>query len=109
MGLHMVQSCGCCCTERYLCCVMTTTWLTKRRPPWRCCRTQRVRWARAHDSQAAAIAAAGQALAVRHLNRRARLCYLRLLLQQLAARMRCVGRHGHTKRVLSQRAHMCTP
>ncbi|PNW86008.1 hypothetical protein CHLRE_03g204465v5 [Chlamydomonas reinhardtii] len=48
----------------------------------------RVRWARAHDSQAAAIAAAGQALAVRHLNRRARLCYLRLLLQQLAARMR---------------------
>ncbi|KAG2439683.1 hypothetical protein HYH02_010564 [Chlamydomonas schloesseri] len=48
----------------------------------------RVRWARAHDAQAATIAAAGQAFAVRHLSRHSRLCFLRALLQQLAGRMK---------------------
>ncbi|KAG2488341.1 hypothetical protein HYH03_013031 [Edaphochlamys debaryana] len=51
---------------------------------------QAIRWAQANDQQAATIAANAQRFAVRHLHRRARLCYYRILMEELAKRMKYV-------------------
>ncbi|KAG2488333.1 hypothetical protein HYH03_013023 [Edaphochlamys debaryana] len=45
-------------------------------------------WARSHDDEAARIAANAQRFAARHLNRPARLCYYRTLIQELGKRMK---------------------
>ncbi|KAG2488332.1 hypothetical protein HYH03_013022 [Edaphochlamys debaryana] len=45
-------------------------------------------WARSHDDEAARIAANAQRFAARHLNRPARLCFYRTLLQELGKRMK---------------------
>ncbi|KXZ54158.1 hypothetical protein GPECTOR_5g256 [Gonium pectorale] len=44
-----------------------------------------IRWAERHDSQAAAIGAAAQAVALRYLHKRALMCYWLRLLQEMAA------------------------
>ncbi|KAG2422591.1 hypothetical protein HXX76_015919 [Chlamydomonas incerta] len=47
-----------------------------------------VRWAKANDGAARAVAEAGRRFALRHLSRPARLCYLARLVRELAGKMR---------------------
>ncbi|KXZ42486.1 hypothetical protein GPECTOR_142g707 [Gonium pectorale] len=61
-----------------------------------------VRWAQAHDAEAAAIAMRARRFAVRNLCRPARLCFYRTLLEELGRRMRCARQTASAQAVSEQ-------